>query len=77
MPTLSDRDDFVGVGAALGTLGFGEDEARAAWRVVAAIIHLGDVAFQEDDDRWGVGEGLEIKLIFEGGLRIIILGTGF
>lgn len=45
----------------MGTLGFGADDKEAVFRVLAALLHLGNVRFEV----WAVGGG-----------RWVTVGTG-
>nr|CAD7410711.1 unnamed protein product [Timema cristinae] len=47
---ISDRSDYKATAAAFKTLGFTAEETETLWRVVAAILHLGNVEFKTQDD---------------------------
>ncbi|CAH0605729.1 unnamed protein product [Chrysodeixis includens] len=47
-PILDDVEDFQRLNQALSRVGLSEDEKRAVYSVVAAVLHLGNVEFEED-----------------------------
>nr|CAD7459687.1 unnamed protein product [Timema tahoe] len=47
---ISDRSDYKATAAAFKTLGFTAQETETLWRVVAAVLHLGNVEFKTQDD---------------------------
>nr|CAD7591668.1 unnamed protein product [Timema genevievae] len=47
---ISDRSDYKATAAAFKTLGFTAEETETLWRVVAAVLHLGNVEFKTQDD---------------------------
>ncbi|KAH8063648.1 hypothetical protein JL722_2831 [Aureococcus anophagefferens] len=49
VPGTSDEADFEEVRASFRAVGVGGDEESMIWRVVAAVLVLGDVAFDGDD----------------------------
>lgn len=49
--TINDRSNFREVIASLNTLQFSKDEQETLWRVIAAILHLGNLEFQTDDEK--------------------------
>jgi len=49
VPGASDEADFEEVRASFRAVGVGGDEEATIWRVVAAVLVLGDVAFDGDD----------------------------
>lgn len=49
--TINDRSDFREVTSSLNTLQFTKDEQDTLWRVVGAILHLGNLEFLTDDDK--------------------------
>lgn len=46
METLSEKADYKQTCSAFKILGFSEDEISTVWKVVAAILHLGNVEFK-------------------------------
>ncbi|CAG0887880.1 unnamed protein product [Cyprideis torosa] len=46
---LSDRDNYKACASALKTLDFSADEIGTMWKVVASVLHLGNVTFATDD----------------------------
>lgn len=48
--SINDRADYKGVVGAMKTMGFSQQEIDTIWRVVAAIIHLGSIQFEVDQD---------------------------
>lgn len=46
MDILTEKADFKGANSAFKTLGFATDEVSTIWRIVAAILHLGNIEFQ-------------------------------
>ncbi|KAK2703841.1 hypothetical protein QYM36_017781 [Artemia franciscana] len=49
--SISDRADYKSVQSAFKTMGFPQDAIDTIWRVVAAVLHLGNVDFKTDGDR--------------------------
>lgn len=49
--TINDRGDFREVTSSLSTLQFSKEEQETLWRVVAAILHLGNLEFETDDEK--------------------------
>ncbi|XP_077866733.1 unconventional myosin-Id-like [Saccoglossus kowalevskii] len=47
--TINDKVDYNANMAAMKTLGFTKDEQSAIWRIVASILHLGDMKFETED----------------------------
>ncbi|KAK3104099.1 hypothetical protein FSP39_024410 [Pinctada imbricata] len=48
--TINDREDYRGVMAALKTMGFSFGHAEALWKIVAAVLHLGNLQYEAEDD---------------------------
>ncbi|KAG7168346.1 Unconventional myosin IC-like [Homarus americanus] len=48
--SINDRADFEAVDHALDILSFTTEEQESIWGVVGAILHLGNVAYEADDD---------------------------
>jgi myosin-5 len=53
---VDDKDEFAATLRAMRVLGFGEENQQAVLRLVAGLLHLGQVAFQPD----GKEEGSEV-----------------
>ncbi|KAJ8950584.1 hypothetical protein NQ314_007808, partial [Rhamnusium bicolor] len=49
--TINDRNDYRDVTSSLNTLQFSKDDQEALWRVVAAILHLGNMEFDLDEEK--------------------------
>jgi myosin I len=47
VPTINDSDDFKEVQRAMKTLNFSDAQQKQIWRTVAAILHLGNLSFNE------------------------------
>ncbi|XP_047111722.1 unconventional myosin ID [Schistocerca piceifrons] len=47
---ISDRSDYKATVGAFKTLGFSSAETDTVWKIVAAILHLGNVEFTSQDD---------------------------
>lgn len=48
--SISDSGDFESVQQALHTLNFSDEEKESIWKIVGAILHLGNVSFRANDD---------------------------
>ncbi|KAK7010457.1 unconventional myosin-Id [Biomphalaria glabrata] len=48
--SINDKQDFRGVMDALKATGFTPDEVSTTWKIVAAILHLGNIEFVGEDD---------------------------
>lgn len=48
--SINDKSDYRGVCGAMKILGFLEDQTNTLWKIVAAIIHLGNIEFSTKDD---------------------------
>lgn len=46
MDVLTEKADYKSTNAAFKTLGFSTEEISTIWRIIAAILHLGNVEFQ-------------------------------
>ena len=44
--SLSEQNDFKGTSSAFRALGFQPDEVTSIWKVVAAVLHLGNISFK-------------------------------
>ncbi|XP_018562187.1 myosin-IA isoform X2 [Anoplophora glabripennis] len=49
--TINDRNDYRDVVSSLNTLQFSKEDQDLLWRVVAAILHLGNVEFDVDEEK--------------------------
>lgn len=49
-PIVNDLEDFQSMDQALGHFGQSERQKRAIYRIVAAILHLGNISFEESTD---------------------------
>lgn len=47
VPTINDSDDFKEVQRAMKTLNFSDAQQKQVWRTVAAVLHLGNLTFNE------------------------------
>ncbi|XP_059159355.1 unconventional myosin-Id-like [Physella acuta] len=47
--SINDKQDFRGVMDAMKATGFSEDEIATAWKIVASILHLGNIEFEGED----------------------------
>lgn len=54
---INDRGNFREVIASLNTLQFTKDEQETLWRVIAAILHLGNLEFETDDEKLKIKNG--------------------
>lgn len=48
---MNDRQDFNEVSRSLETLQFSKDDIDTLWRVVGAVLHLGNVEFVTEDEK--------------------------
>jgi len=48
---MDDREEYKAVTKAFGSLGFKDEEVEGLWRVLAVILHLGNIAFEMADSR--------------------------
>ena len=66
MPNVDDAKDFTELVQALDDLGFDESLRKEVFQIVAAVLHLGQVNFEESKD----GEGSTVKMSeMQGGRR--------
>lgn len=49
--SVNDRNDYTEVSRSLQTLQFSKDDVDTLWRVVAAILHLGNVEFTTEEEK--------------------------
>nr|XP_022305174.1 unconventional myosin-Id-like isoform X4 [Crassostrea virginica] len=65
--TVHDRDDYRSVMNALKVMGFSFAHAEALWKVVAAILHLGNMEYKaiDDHDHAGVADNKLLANIAE------------
>ncbi|CAN0367626.1 unnamed protein product, partial [Scytosiphon promiscuus] len=56
---VDDAEEFHGLASALSTLGVTGDEQEGLWRLLAVLLHLGNIRFLEEsgDYRGGGGGG--------------------
>ena len=55
MPNVDDAKDFTELVQALDDLGFDESLRKEVFQIVAAVLHLGQVNFEESKDGEGKG----------------------
>ncbi|XP_076094542.1 unconventional myosin-Id-like isoform X1 [Mytilus galloprovincialis] len=48
--TINDREDYRSVMNAMKTMGFGFDQAEALWKVLSAVLNLGNTGYEAVDD---------------------------
>lgn len=48
--TLSEQSDYKVTCSAFRTLGFSSDELETVWKIIAAVLHLGNVVYRSEDD---------------------------
>lgn len=51
MDTINDKTDYREVSSSLNTLQFTKDDQETLWRVVGAILHLGNIEFDEIEEK--------------------------
>ena len=56
---VDDAEEFYGLASALSTLGVTGDEQDGLWRLLAALLHLGNIRFTDNDEQDG-GPGLRL-----------------
>lgn len=61
--TINDRNDYRDVVSSLNTLQFSKDDQDTLWRIVAAILHLGNVDFESDEDKLVVKKSKSVDLV--------------
>ena len=49
-PIVDDEQDFLNLEKALGRFGLSDGERQAIYNVVAAVLHLGNISFEDDPD---------------------------
>ncbi|CAL0304789.1 unnamed protein product [Lupinus luteus] len=47
---VSDADEYVAIRRAMDSIGIGEEEQEAIFRVVAAVLHLGNIEFSKGEE---------------------------
>lgn len=47
---LAEKNDYKVTTGALKSLGFTTDELQTVWKITAAILHLGNITFKDDED---------------------------
>lgn len=55
--TINDRANFREVVSSLNTLQFTKEEQETLWRVIAAILHLGNLEFETDEEKLRLKNG--------------------
>lgn len=50
---MDDAEEFHGLASALSTLGVTADEQEGLWRLLAALLHLGNVRFSDNEHEGG------------------------
>lgn len=58
-----DRTDHRATQSAFRTLGFTDDEVDTVWRIVAAILHLGNLKFASSDDSTDIATKKELDIV--------------
>lgn len=53
--SINDKQDFRNVMDAMKATGFTEDEVKTLWKVVAAVLHLGNIEFDGEEESTIVG----------------------
>ncbi|KAJ6650134.1 Unconventional myosin ID [Pseudolycoriella hygida] len=48
--TLSEQNDYKATTNAFKALGFTNDEVSTIWKIIAAILHLGNISFKSEED---------------------------
>ncbi|XP_012941999.2 unconventional myosin-VI [Aplysia californica] len=66
-PVLDDVNDFGVCDAAMKHLGFKDDERLGIYALVAAILHLGNVSFEDSDDAKG---GCKVTKVAEDSIQM-------
>ncbi|XP_044760641.1 unconventional myosin ID [Coccinella septempunctata] len=61
--TINDKSDFKDVTHSMNTLDFNKQEQDSIWRVVAAILHLGNVEFTKSDDKLSVKDNRSVEYV--------------
>ncbi|ESO97046.1 hypothetical protein LOTGIDRAFT_143556 [Lottia gigantea] len=51
VPTINDKREFKAVNDAMKGAGFSAEHISSLWKIVAAVIHLGDIKFEADPDQ--------------------------
>eukprot|EP01111_Echinosteliopsis_oligospora_P012783 TRINITY_DN4422_c0_g1_i1.p1 TRINITY_DN4422_c0_g1~~TRINITY_DN4422_c0_g1_i1.p1 ORF type:complete len:1060 (-),score=288.02 TRINITY_DN4422_c0_g1_i1:136-3315(-) len=54
VPSIDDAADWKEVNKAMVALGWGEGERFSVWKILSAILHLGNIEFQADDKKSSV-----------------------
>ncbi|XP_055916634.1 unconventional myosin ID [Eupeodes corollae] len=58
---LTEKSDYKGTCNAFRTLGFSPEESGTIWRVVGAILHLGNITFQSQEDELIIANKSHLK----------------
>ena len=48
MDSINDKTDYKGVGGAMKVLNFSESQSETYWKIIASILHLGNIDFNYD-----------------------------
>lgn len=57
---MDDAEEFHGLASALSTLGVTAGEQEGLWRLLAAMLHLGNIRFSDNDGQEGAAPGLRL-----------------
>lgn len=63
--TINDKNDFREVGFSLNTLQFTKEDQDTLWRVVGAILHLGNIEFDEEEEKLVVKKSKSVDIAAE------------
>ncbi|XP_076272228.1 unconventional myosin ID isoform X2 [Rhynchophorus ferrugineus] len=63
--TINDRNDFRNVTTSLNTLQFSKEDQDTLWKVVAAILHLGNVEFNINEEKLEVTRSQSVDNVAE------------
>ncbi|XP_022246802.1 unconventional myosin-Id-like [Limulus polyphemus] len=61
--TINDKSDYKSVNSAMRTLGFLQEHCDTLWKVVAAILHMGNIEFSMEDDQTFVKNKDTLKIL--------------
>lgn len=65
MDTINDKTDYREVSSSLHTLQFTKDDQETLWRVVGAILHLGNIEFDEVEEKLVVKKSKSVDIAAE------------
>lgn len=60
--SVNDRQDYMEVSRSLETLQFSKDDIDTLWRVVGAILHLGNIEFVTAEDKVSFKDTKDVKV---------------